>query len=80
MAGPGSRLDDTDMLEYLVTIGSDSDCILESDTDCTSEEKDAPHVTPPGARPVSDSEEDDMIHMHCFIWCDVVPEQRVLHA
>jgi hypothetical protein len=37
VTGPGSRLDDSDMLEYLDTIDSDSDFILESDTDDTSE-------------------------------------------
>jgi hypothetical protein len=38
MAGPSSRLDDSDMLEYLYTVDSDSDFILESDADDTSEE------------------------------------------
>jgi hypothetical protein len=48
------------MLEYLYTIESDSDFILESDADDTSEEDDAPHATPPAAHPMSDSEENDM--------------------
>jgi hypothetical protein len=45
----------TDILEYkyVDTIDSDSDLILESDTDDTSEEEDAPHATPPVAHPVS---------------------------
>jgi hypothetical protein len=47
-------LDDSDMLECLDTTDSDSDFILESDTDDTSEE-DTPH-----AHPVSNIEEDDM--------------------
>lgn len=62
MAGPSSRrLDDSDILEYLDTIDSDtSDFIPESETDVSSEEDDVPHATPPAAHPVSDSEEDDM--------------------
>jgi hypothetical protein len=49
------------MLEYLDTIESDSDFILESDTDDTSEEENyGPQATPPAAHPVSDSKEDDM--------------------
>jgi hypothetical protein len=56
MADPSSRLDDSDMLEYLDTIDSDSDFIPRSDTDDTSEED----ATPPAAHPVSHSEEDDM--------------------
>jgi hypothetical protein len=48
-----------DMLEYLDAVDCDSDFILESDTDDTSEE-DAPHATHPAAHPMSDSEEDDM--------------------
>jgi hypothetical protein len=61
MAGPSSRLDDSDMLEHLDTTDSDCDFILESDTDDTSEEEeDAPHVTLQAVHPVSDSEEDDM--------------------
>jgi hypothetical protein len=56
MAGPSSRLDDCDVFEYLDATDGDSDFILESDTDDTSEEsEDAPH-----AHPVSDNEEDDM--------------------
>jgi hypothetical protein len=39
------------MLEYLDTIDSDIDFILESDSDDISEE-DAPHATPPAARPL----------------------------
>jgi hypothetical protein len=54
------------MLEYLDTTDSDTDFILESDTDDTSEERDAPHDTTPAVHPVSDSEEDDLVHMHCF--------------
>jgi hypothetical protein len=51
----------TDLLEYLDKSDSDSDFILESDTDSTSEEdENAPHATSPAANPVSDSEEDDM--------------------
>jgi hypothetical protein len=46
------------MLEYLDTVGCDSDFILKSDIDDTSE--DASYVTPLAADPVSDSEEDDM--------------------
>jgi hypothetical protein len=42
------------------TIDSDSDFILGSDTDGTSEEEDAPHAMPPAVHPVSDREEDDM--------------------
>jgi hypothetical protein len=64
MAGPRSRLDDSDMLEYLDTTDSDSDFIPEGDTDDTSEEEDDPHATPPDAHPVSDSEEDDMDDVH----------------
>jgi hypothetical protein len=60
MAGPSSRLDDSEMLEYLDTSDSDSDFILESVTDDTSEEDDAPHATPLAAHPMSNSEEDDM--------------------
>jgi hypothetical protein len=48
------------MLEYLDTNGSDNDFILESDTDDTSEQEDAPHATTPAAHCVPDSEEDDM--------------------
>jgi hypothetical protein len=50
------------MLEYLDTIDRDSDFILESDTDDTSEEEeeDVPHAKSPAAHPLSDSEEDDM--------------------
>jgi hypothetical protein len=48
------------MLEYLDTLDSDNDFILESDTDDTSEEDDTPHATPPAAHPMSDSEEDDV--------------------
>jgi hypothetical protein len=33
MTGPSFRLDDCDMLEYLDTVDSDSDFILESDID-----------------------------------------------
>jgi hypothetical protein len=43
------------MLQYLDTVDSDSDFILESDTDDKSEgeeDDDAPHVTPPAAHPV----------------------------
>jgi hypothetical protein len=47
MAGPSSRLDDSDMFEYLDTPDIDIDFILESDTDSTSEEgEDAAHATP----------------------------------
>jgi hypothetical protein len=60
MAGPSSRLDDSDTLGYSDTTDSDNDFIPESDTDDTSEEEDAPHAMPPAAHPVSDSEEDDM--------------------
>jgi hypothetical protein len=35
MAGSRSRLDDSNMLEYLDTINSDSDFIPESETDDT---------------------------------------------
>jgi hypothetical protein len=48
------------MLELLDTIDSDGDFILESDTDTTSEDDDAPHATPQAAHPVSDSEDNDM--------------------
>jgi hypothetical protein len=50
------------MLEYLDTIDSDSDFILESDTDTSEEEEedDALYATPPAAHSVSDSEEDNM--------------------
>jgi hypothetical protein len=51
------------MLEYLDTVDSDSDFILGSDTDDTSEEeggKEDPYATPPPSHPVSDSEEDEM--------------------
>jgi hypothetical protein len=49
------------MLEYLDTVDSDSDFILD-DTDDTSEEEEenAPHATPQAAYSVSDSEEDGM--------------------
>jgi hypothetical protein len=47
------------MFEYLDSIDSDSDFILESDTDNTNED-DNPHALTPAAHPVSDSEEDDM--------------------
>jgi hypothetical protein len=57
-AGPSYRLDDSDMLEYLDTVASDSDFILESDTDDMSE--DAPCATPPAACHDSDSEEGDV--------------------
>jgi hypothetical protein len=57
----------TDILEYLDTIDSNSDFVLESDTDDTSgggregaAAADDPHATPQAAHPVSDSEEDDM--------------------
>jgi hypothetical protein len=61
VAGPSSRLDNYDVLEYLDTVDSDSDFFPESDTDDTSEEEeDDPHSTPPAAYPVSDSGEDDM--------------------
>jgi hypothetical protein len=46
MDGPSSKLDDSDMLEYLHT--SDSDLIPESDTDDTREDDDE-DVTPPAA-------------------------------
>jgi hypothetical protein len=46
MAGPSSWVDDSDMLEYLDTIDSDSDFNLESDTDDTSEAEEA-HVPHP---------------------------------
>jgi hypothetical protein len=50
------------MLEYLDTVGCDSDFILKSDIDDTSEkEEDASHDTLPAAHPVPDSEEDDMM-------------------
>jgi hypothetical protein len=48
MAGPSFRLDDSDVFEYLDTSDSDSDFILEGDTDDTSEE-DAPYAAPPAA-------------------------------
>jgi hypothetical protein len=57
MAGSSSRLDDSDMLEYLDTTDGDSDFILESDTDDTSE--DAPRATQPAAHPVSDMDDED---------------------
>jgi hypothetical protein len=60
MAGSSSRLDDSDMLEYLDTTDSDSDFIPKGDTDDTCEEDDAPHAAPPTAHPVSESEEDNM--------------------
>jgi hypothetical protein len=44
--------------EYLDTVGSDSDFILESDTDDMSE--DAPCATPPAACHESDTEEGDV--------------------
>jgi hypothetical protein len=47
-----------DMSEYLDTSDNDSDFILESDTDDTSEEY-APHATPPAAPPVSDSKDNE---------------------
>jgi hypothetical protein len=46
MAGPSSRLDDSDMLEYLDTVDSNSDFILESNTDDTSDEEKKMLCTP----------------------------------
>jgi hypothetical protein len=60
MAGPSSKLDDSDMLEYSDTIHSDSDFILEGDTNNICEDDDAPHEASPTTHPVSDSEEDNM--------------------
>jgi hypothetical protein len=54
MAGPSSRLDDSDMLEYLDTTDSDSD-------------EDDPNVTPLAAHPVSDSEEDEDYTKLCHL-------------
>jgi hypothetical protein len=56
------------MLEYLDTIDSDSDFILESDIDYTSEEENTPHATPPASQPVSDSEE-DAYALFYIMWC-----------
>jgi hypothetical protein len=47
-------------LEYLDTTDSDSDFILEGDTDDTCEKDDVPHVAPPTAHSVSDTEKDNM--------------------
>jgi hypothetical protein len=52
VAGSSSRLDDSDMLEYLDTVDSNSDFIMESDTDDRSGEEDAAHAPPPAAHPV----------------------------
>jgi hypothetical protein len=46
------------MVEYLDTIDSDNDCILEGDTDDASEEEE--DTTSQAAHRLSDSEEDDM--------------------
>jgi hypothetical protein len=59
MAGPSSRLDDCNMLEYLDTINSDSNFIPESDIDDRSD-----NVTTPAAVATRTCMENDSLKTH----------------
>nr|CAD7397962.1 unnamed protein product [Timema cristinae] len=60
MAGPSSRLNDSDILDYLDTIDSDSDSVYESDSDITSDDDNVPDLRNPAVLNMSDSDENDM--------------------
>nr|CAD7260670.1 unnamed protein product [Timema shepardi] len=60
MAGPSSRLNDSDILDYLDTIDSDSDFVYESDSDITSDDDNVPDLGNPAVHNLSDSDENGM--------------------
>nr|CAD7412207.1 unnamed protein product [Timema poppensis] len=60
MAGPSSRLNDSDILDYLDTIDSDSDFVYESDSDITSDDDNVPDLRNPAVHNQSDSDENGM--------------------
>nr|CAD7264300.1 unnamed protein product [Timema shepardi] len=57
IAGPSSRLNDSDILDYLDTI--DNDFVNESDSDITSDDVNVPDLSNPAVHNLSDSDDED---------------------